>query len=145
MQEEWLEICDSSERAHSCTSGTPVSVSPVFPRFQEVLPPFIVWIFIKDPVAIHHVTGVHMSMVETIRHTGAVVHELHHMPPIVSLLIDPQSVWTPVLLTSRRKKIRIQYTGIKETIMREAVYKVNLTIGIVRQDRIELLKPIHLW
>ncbi len=103
MQTEWLIISDSSEGAHNGTGSTPVLVSPVFPSFQEVLPPSVVGLFIEDPVAIHHVTGVHMSMVETIRHTGAVVCEIHHVTSVVSLLIDPQSVWSPVLLTSRRK------------------------------------------
>lgn len=116
VQAEWLIIIDSSEGAHNSAGSTPVSVSPVFPRFQEVLPPSVVGIFIEDPVAIHHITGVHMPMVETVRHTGAVIHEFHHVTSIVSLLIDPHSVWSPVLLTSRCKG-RIQYTGIKETIM----------------------------
>ncbi len=116
MQAEWLIISDSSEGAHNSTGSTPVSVSPVFPSFQEVLPPSVVGIFIEDPVAIHHVTGVHMSMVETIRHTGAVVCEFHHVTSVVSLLIDPQSAWSPVLLTSRRK-LMIQYIGVKETVI----------------------------
>lgn len=103
MQAEWLIISDSSEGAHNGTGSTPVSVSPVFSRFQEVLPPSVVGIFIEDPVAIHHVTGVHMSMVETIGHTRAVICEFHHVTSVVCLLIDPQSVWPPVLLTSRCK------------------------------------------
>lgn len=116
MQAEWLIIGDSSEGAHNGTGSTPVSVSPVFPGFQEVLPPSVVWIFIEDPVAIHHITGVHMPMVETVRHTGAVIHEFHHVTSVVSLLIDPQSVWSPVLLTSRCKGT-FQYSGIKETVL----------------------------
>lgn len=88
----WLIIGDSSEGAHNGTGGTPVAVSPVFPGFQKVLSSSVVGIFIEDPVAIHHITGVHMPMVEAIRHTGAVVCELHHVTPVVCLLIDPQSV-----------------------------------------------------
>lgn len=33
-----------------------------------------------------------MAVMETVRHTGTVIHELHHVTAEIGLLIDAQSV-----------------------------------------------------
>lgn len=38
-----------------------------------------------------------MAVMETVRHTGTVIHELHHVTTEVRLLIDTQSVGTSIL------------------------------------------------
>jgi len=45
-----------------------------------------------------------MAVMETIRHTGTVIHELHHVPAEVGLLIDAQSVGASILWDQRRTK-----------------------------------------
>lgn len=109
---EWLKVSDPSERANNGAGGTPVTVSPVLPSLHEVLSAPEVWVLIKDPVAVHHVTGVDMAVVEAVRHTGAVVHELHHVTAEVGLLIDAHPVGSPVLLAYDRTAI----TGIVQMI-----------------------------
>lgn len=144
---EWLIISDSSEGAHNGTGSTPVAVSPVFSGFQEVLSSSVVGIFIENPVAIHHITGVHVAMVKTVRHTGAVVCKFHHVTTVVSLLIDPQSVWSSVLLRIRKKRFRTHTRAKKKNSQghHHQISSQKLTAGIMRQDRTVLLKPIHLW
>ena len=38
-----------------------------------------------------------MAVVETVRHTGTVIHEFHHMTTEVRLFIDTQSVGASIL------------------------------------------------
>lgn len=45
-----------------------------------------------------------MAVVETVRHTGAVVHELHHVATKVGLLVDSHPVGAPVLWTHEKKE-----------------------------------------
>lgn len=40
---------------------------------------------------------------ETVRHTGTVIHELHHVTTEVGLLIDAQSVGASILWDQREK------------------------------------------
>lgn len=44
-----------------------------------------------------------MAMMETVRHTGTVIHEFHHVTAEVRLLIDSQSVGATVLLGQRKR------------------------------------------
>lgn len=97
MSELWLKFGDPSEGADDGASGTPFAVPPVLPGSQKVLSASVVRILIEDPVAIHNVTGVDMAMVETIRHTGTVIHEFHHVTAEVGLLIDTHPIGTTVL------------------------------------------------
>lgn len=93
----WLKFSDPSEGANDGTGSAPVAVPPVLPRSQEVLPASVVGVLVEDPVAVHDITGVDVAVMETVRHTGAVVHELHHVTVEIWFLIDPQSVRPSVL------------------------------------------------
>lgn len=42
-----------------------------------------------------------MAVVETVRHTGTVIHELHHVAAEVGLLVDTQSVGASILWDRR--------------------------------------------
>lgn len=44
-----------------------------------------------------------MAVVETVRHIGTVIHELHHMTAEVRLLIDTQSVGASILRDEKKK------------------------------------------
>ncbi len=44
-----------------------------------------------------------MAVMETVRHTGTVIHELHHVTTEVRLLIDTQSVGASILWEQREK------------------------------------------
>lgn len=92
-----LKFSDPPEGTNDGTGGTPVAIPPVLPCSQEVLSASVVGVFIEDPVAIHNITGVHMAVMETVRHTGTVIHELHHVTTEVRLLIYTQSVGASIL------------------------------------------------
>lgn len=192
MSSWWLKFSDPSEGTDDGAGGTPLAVPPVLPGSQEVLSASVVGVLIEDPVAIHNITGVDMAMVETVRHTGTVIHELHHVTAEVGLLIDTHPIWTTVLWDQQRKNNQNVYliswetkqqswekppfmlsledhvhiaasSGYhKSTSLRDNPYswvsplesfhfhvllppKKALTIGIIRHERIQLLKPIHRW
>ncbi len=44
-----------------------------------------------------------MAVMETVRHTGTVIHELHHVTTEVRLLIDAQSVGASILWDQKKK------------------------------------------
>lgn len=92
-----LKLGDPPEGADNGTGSTPVAVPPVLPSSQEVLPAPVVGVLVEDPVSIHDVTRVHVAVVETVRHTGAIVHELHHVAAKVRLLEDAQPVGATIL------------------------------------------------
>lgn len=89
-----------------------------------------------------------MAVMETVRHTGTVIHELHHVTTEVRLLIDTQSVGTSILWGQKRISNMFKpLPYFSETIMSRCIFQryVCLTTGIILQERIQLLKPIHLW
>lgn len=97
----WLKVGDPPEGPDDGAGGAPVAVPPVLPSSQEVLSASVVGVLIEDPEAVHNITGVDVAVVETVRHTGAVIHELHHMTAEVGLLVDAQSVRTSILWSQR--------------------------------------------
>lgn len=100
----WLKFSDPPEGSDDGAGGTPVAVPPVLPRSQEVLSASVVGVLVEDPVAIHIITGVDMAVMETVRHTGTVIHELHHVTTEVGFLVDTQSVGASILRTQRKKR-----------------------------------------
>jgi len=105
-----LKLGDPPEGAHDGAGGAPLAVAAVLASTQQVLAPAVVGVLVEDPVAIHHIAGVDVAVVEAVRHAGAVVHELHHVAAEVGLLVDPHPVGAAVLGrpqggdTSRRVK-----------------------------------------
>lgn len=95
---EQLKFCDPPEGPHNGAGSTPVAIPPVLPSSQEVLSASVVGVLVEDPVSIHNVTGVNMAVVETVRHTGTIVHELHHVATKVRLLEDAQPVGATILV-----------------------------------------------
>lgn len=93
----WLKFSDSLEGANNGTGCTPVAVSPVLSSSQEVLSASVIGVLIEDPVAIHNVTRVDVAVMETVRQTGTVIHELHHVAAEVWLLIDTQPIGASIL------------------------------------------------
>ena len=47
-----------------------------------------------------------MAVMETVRHTGTVIHELHHVATEVRLFIYAQSVGSSILLDQKQSLIR---------------------------------------
>lgn len=105
------KLSHPSEGADNGAGSTPVPILPVLAGSKEVLSPPVVGILIKDEVAVHDVTRVDMAVVETVGHAGTVVHEFHHVPAKVRLLVDTQSVRASVLW-SDMDKINFQWKKI---------------------------------
>lgn len=101
----WLKFSDSLEGANNGTGCTPVAVSPVLSSSQEVLSASVIGVLIEDPVAIHNVTRVDMAMMETVRQTGTVIHELHHVAAEVWLFIDTQPIGASILGDQEKKSL----------------------------------------
>lgn len=100
----WLKFGNPPEGSNNGAGGTPVAVPPVLSRPEEVLSASVVGVLVKDPVAVHNITRVDVAVVETVRHTGTVIHELHHVTAEVGLFVDPQSVGASVLWNTRSNK-----------------------------------------
>lgn len=142
--DEWLKFGDPPEGAHNGAGGAPVAVPPVLPGPQEVLPASVVGVLIEDPIAVHDITGVHVAVMETVRHTGTVIHELHHVTAEVRLLVDSQSVGASILWGQRGEVSAAKISKPRTNSALSSVY-APLTTGIILHERIQLLKPIHLW
>lgn len=95
---EQLKFSDPPEGPDNGTGSTPVAIPPVLPSSQEVLSASVVGVLVEDPVSIHNITGVNMAVVETVRHTGTIIHELHHVAAKVRLLKDAQPVGASILV-----------------------------------------------
>lgn len=94
---EQLKFSDPSEGPDNGTGSTPVAIPPVLPISQKVLSASVVRVLVEDPVSVHNITGVNVTVVETVRHTGTIIHELHHVAAEVRLLKDAQPVGTTIL------------------------------------------------
>lgn len=101
----WLKFSDSLEGANNGTGCTPVAVSPVLSSSQEVLSASVIGVLIEDPVAIHNVRRVDVAMMETVRQTGTVIHELHHVAAKVWLFIDTQPIGASILGDQEKKSL----------------------------------------
>lgn len=113
----WLKFSDPPEGSDDGAGGAPVAVPPVLPRSQEVLSASVVGVLVEDPVAIHIITGVDVAVMETVRHTGTVIHELHHVTTEVGFLVDTQSVGASVLQEQSEKSIRCRLTNINPKVV----------------------------
>lgn len=67
-----------------------------------------------------------MAVVETVGHTGTVIHELHHVTAEVGLLVDAQSVGASVLMDKGRAT-QAQSNTCRTRIKRDA--SSNLPLG----------------
>lgn len=101
----WLKFSDSLEGANDGTGGTPVAVSPVLSSSQEVLSASVIGVLIEDPVAIHNITRVDVAVMETVRQTGTVIHELHHVAAEVWLFIDAQPIGASILWDQKQQRL----------------------------------------
>lgn len=77
--------------------GTPVTVSPVFTRSQQILPASVIGMLKKQPVSIKHIAGMDVIVVKAIIDWWTVFSKLHHLSTKVSMLIDPHSMRTLML------------------------------------------------
>lgn len=85
------------EWAHHGIVGAPVTTSPVLSRAQEKLASPVVRVLIEDPVTLHDIAGVHVTVMEAVIHVGAVIHELHCVPHHLRPVVDPHPVGSSVL------------------------------------------------
>lgn len=99
----WLKFSDFLEGANDGTGCAPVTVSAVLSSSQEVLSASVIGVLVEDPVAIHNVTRVDVAVMETVRQTGTVIHELHHVAAEVWFFIDTQPVGAPILGEQKRQ------------------------------------------
>lgn len=53
-----------------------------------------------------------MAVMETVRHTGTVIHELHHVTTEVRLLIDAQSVGASILWEQKTQRFQQMRTSL---------------------------------
>lgn len=66
-----------------------------------------------------------MAVVETVRHTGTVIHELHHVAAEVGLLVDAQSVGASVL-TDKGRPTQAQSKMYRTQIKRDMLSNLPL-------------------
>lgn len=92
------------KRAHDGVEAPPVPTRPVLSGAQEILPSPVVGMLVEDPVALHDITGVDVTVMKALVHVGAVIHELHHVPHHVGPVVEPHPVGPSVL---QAKDIRV--------------------------------------
>ena len=92
-----LRFCDASDRVEPHLVAAHLSEVPVLPWLQIKHPALVVWLLEHQPVAFHHVAGLHVGHVVVILDGVAVVGEFLHLPFEVCLLVDPHLVGSLVL------------------------------------------------
>lgn len=85
------------EWAHHGVVAAPVTTGPVLSRAQEKLASPVVRVLVEDPVALHDIAGVNITVAEALVHIGAVIHELHCVSQQVGPVIDPHPVGSSIL------------------------------------------------
>lgn len=57
--------------------AAPVTTGPVLSGSQEILSSPVVRVLVEDPVTLHDIAGVNVTVAEALIHIGAVICELH--------------------------------------------------------------------
>lgn len=85
-------IGNAPNRTGPWAHSTPIAVSPVLARSQEILSASVIWVLIEQPVSIKHIAGMDVVVVKTVIQRWAVVSKLHHLTAKVRMLVDSHSV-----------------------------------------------------
>lgn len=91
---------DASDGSHPGAHASPLIKPPVFTRAHQVLASPVVRVLVKDPVAVRHVAGVDVVVMEAFVQGRAVVGQLHHLSPELWAFVDHHSVGALVLQKS---------------------------------------------
>lgn len=91
----WFQ--DSSERAYSSIEGSPITKSPVFTRFQEVLSSTIVGLLKENPMTFKNVARIDVSVFKELKDGWTIFQDFQHLAFKFFLLIDPQFMWSFLL------------------------------------------------
>lgn len=83
--------------------AAPVTTGPVLSRAQEILASPVVRVLVEDPETLHDVTGVNVTVVETLIHVRAVIHEFHHLSHHVRPVVDPHLVGSSILYVTETR------------------------------------------
>lgn len=97
---------NTSDGANPGIDGSPVTVSPVLARPQEILPSPVVGMLIEEPIPLHNIAGVDIIVLESIIEGREVIGKLQHLTAKVRALVDSHLVSSLILRTRRRRWVR---------------------------------------
>lgn len=92
-----MKVHDFFQRSNSGIWGSPAAISSVFPRFQEVLVSPKARLLKEYPVALKHITGQNIMVMEAFIDVRAVILVFLHLTTKVFSFIQSYSVRTTML------------------------------------------------
>lgn len=96
---------NTSDGANPGIDGSPVTVSPVLARPQEILPSPVVGMLIEEPIPLHNIAGVDIIVLESIIEGREVIGKLQHLTAKVRALVDSHLVSSLILRTRKRRQL----------------------------------------